>query len=317
MRQQLRVSRCRGVWPALASVAEASRSVHFDAAPSVALRTLLVGASWRHLHVAPCEGFAAHALLGARLRRRSAIPLAARLLHSAPPDRTSSQHQEHGKGDGADVPLRELHSSALAASRDDPAAPPREVREVTTRTCVRGGACGALVSVSLTQLACLPSAVGCRVQVDIGDLTEARAEVARAVKSAQGEDAGRVQEATQMTKTVATWIASVPAKLGGLARMSRAEWQTMLNGFWVAIKKEAHHFWVSRTRPAASSCAEPLFCRSPGRQQAALRRGSDFHAPHWRRAARESAVTVRAASARLLVVLAPFDTRVSGASASS
>jgi hypothetical protein len=26
--------------------------------------------------------------------------------------------------------------------------------------------------------------------------------------------------------------------------MSRAEWSVMLGGFWVSIKKEAHHFWV-------------------------------------------------------------------------
>lgn len=82
--------------------------------------------------------------------------------------------------------------------------------------------------------------------MDIDDLTEARAEAARALKSAKGEDVGRVREATQMTKSVAAWVATVPAKLSGLARMSRAEWATMLGGFWVAIKKEAHHFWVRR-----------------------------------------------------------------------
>jgi hypothetical protein len=140
MRQQLRASRCRGVWPALASVAEASRSVHFDAAPSVAVRTLLVGAAGRHLHVAPCEGFAAHVLLGAQLRRRSTAPLTARLLHAAPPDRTQSQQQQHGKGDGADVPLRDMHTSAVPSGKDDPAAPLREVREAATRTCVWRGA---------------------------------------------------------------------------------------------------------------------------------------------------------------------------------
>ena len=224
--------------------------MHFDAAPSLAVRTLLAGAAGRHLHVAPCEGFAAHALLGAQLRRRSAAPLAARLLHTAPPDRTSSQQQQHGKGDGADLPLRDLHTSALAAAKDDPAAPPREVREAAGCTCAWSGACGALVSPLLTRACPPPGRVGCRPQVDIDDLTEARAEAARVVKSAQGVEVGRVQEATQMTKTVAAWIASVPAKMGGLARMSRAEWQTMLSGFWVAIKKEAHHFWVSRTRRA-------------------------------------------------------------------
>ena len=227
--------------------------MHFDAAPSIAVRKLLVGAAGRHLHVAPCEGFAAHALLGAQLRRRSAAPLVARLLHAAPPERTPSQQQQQGKGDGADVPP-DSHTSALASGKDDPAAPPREVREAASRTCVRRGACGTLVSPALTQAGPPPGRVGCRPQVDIDDLTEARAEAARAVKSAQGEEVGRVQEATQMTKTVAAWVASVPAKMGGLARMSRAEWQTMLSGFWVAIKKEAHHFWVSRfwgAQPAA------------------------------------------------------------------
>ena len=233
--------------------------MHFDAAPSVAIRTLLVGAAGRHLHVAPCEGFAAHALLGAQLRRRSTAPLAARLLHAAPPDRTPSQQQQHGKGDGAEAPLRDVHTSALASGKDDPAAPPREVRESASCTCARRGASGALVPVALTRLACLPVVSVVRPQVDIDDLAEARAEAARAVKSAQGEEAGRVQEATQMTKTVAAWVASVPAKIGGLAKMSRAEWQTMLSGFWVAIKKEAHHFWVSRTPPAACSCTEPRF----------------------------------------------------------
>jgi hypothetical protein len=109
-----------------------------------------------------------------------------------------------------------------------------------------------------------PAAVGCRLQVDIDDLTEARAEAARALKSAQGEEVGRVQEATQMTKTVATWVASVPAKLGGLAKMSRAEWATMLGGFWVAIKKEAHHFWVRAAR-------RRLICL-PGAEPAAVYR---------------------------------------------
>jgi len=93
--------------------------------------------------------------------------------------------------------------------------------------------------------------------VDIDDLTEARAEAARALKSAKGEDVGRVREATQMTKSVAAWVATVPAKLGGLARMSRAEWATMLGGFWVAIKKEAHHFWV-RWRERCHARLAPL-----------------------------------------------------------
>jgi hypothetical protein len=40
--------------------------------------------------------------------------------------------------------------------------------------------------------------------------------------------------------------------------MSRAEWATMLSGFWVAVKKEAHHFWARAAqllaRHAAAAC---------------------------------------------------------------
>lgn len=247
----MRASRLRGVWP-LASAAEASRAVHHDAAPLLAVRTLLVGGARRQFGVAPWEGFAAHALLGAQLRRRGAAPLAARLLHAAPPERDPAQ-QAHGRGDGVDAPLRNIHSAALASSRDEAAAPPREVREAATRACLRLRGCAARVSPALTRLAVRPASFGCRSQVDIDDLTEARAEAARAVKSAQGEEVGRVQEATQITKTAAAWVASVPAKLGGLAKMSRAEWATMLGGFWVAIKKEAHHFWVRAARKLLSA----------------------------------------------------------------
>lgn len=120
--------------------------MHYVATSSAAARTLPVGAAGRQLCVAPWEGFAAQ-LLGAQLRRRAAAPLAARLLHAAPPDRDPSQ-QQHGRGDSTDVPLRDIHSSALAAARDDASAPPREVRGVATR--VRRGACFAPVSRPLT-----------------------------------------------------------------------------------------------------------------------------------------------------------------------
>ena len=64
-----------------------------------------------------------------------------------------------------------------------------------------------------------------------------------------------------MTKTVAAWVSSLPSKLAGLAKMSRAEWATMLGGFWVAIKKEAHHFWVSAaSRLRFRLLAELLSC---------------------------------------------------------
>jgi hypothetical protein len=98
-----------------------------------------------------------------------------------------------------------------------------------------------------------------RSQLDCDDLTEARAEAARALKSANGkEDAGRLREAAVFAKAVAAWCATVPDKLRGLARMSRAEWATMLSGFWVAVKKEAHHFWARAAqllaRHAAAAC---------------------------------------------------------------
>ncbi len=86
-------------------------------------------------------------------------------------------------------------------------------------------------------------------QCDIDDLAEARAEAARALKTANGDQGGRLSGAGRAASSVAAWTASVPGKLLGLARMSRAEWATMLGGFWVAIKKEAHHFWVRASRP--------------------------------------------------------------------
>ena len=64
-------------------------------------------------------------------------------------------------------------------------------------------------------------------------------------------------------KTVATWAASVPGKLAGLARMSRAEWGVMLSGFWVAVKKEAHHFWVRRAPLCAAALRPGAETRGP------------------------------------------------------
>jgi len=141
-RPKWRLSRVvRSVWQPLASAAETSRAVHHDAATAAAVRTLLAGAAGRVPRgVPPWQGFAAQTLLGAQLRRHSAAPLAARLLHSTPPGRDSSQQQQQ-QGRGADVPLRDAHSAALATAKDDAPAPEREVRGAATRTCSRLGAC--------------------------------------------------------------------------------------------------------------------------------------------------------------------------------
>jgi hypothetical protein len=87
-------------------------------------------------------------------------------------------------------------------------------------------------------------------QLDIDDLAEARAEATRACNANKAKENSRLSEAVTYAKAAAAWSATVPGRLRGLAGMSRAEWAVMLSGFWVAIKKEAHHFWVRRERPS-------------------------------------------------------------------
>lgn len=85
-------------------------------------------------------------------------------------------------------------------------------------------------------------------QVDIEDLAEARAEAARCVAKPPQAGSARVRAAAASVGAagvaVAAWTATVPAKLLGLARMSRGEWSALFGRGWAAVKKEAHHFWV-------------------------------------------------------------------------
>ena len=80
--------------------------------------------------------------------------------------------------------------------------------------------------------------------LNVGDLAEVRAEATRSVKEARAAEDGWARAAVTASKGATAWLLTVPAKLHGLRRMSRAEWATMLSGIWAAIKKEAHHFWA-------------------------------------------------------------------------
>ena len=79
--------------------------------------------------------------------------------------------------------------------------------------------------------------------MSIEDLTEARAEAARA-RSKPAEGSSWAASGVATAKSLAAWTATVPSKLAGLASMSRGEWRAMLSRMWVAIKHEAHHYWV-------------------------------------------------------------------------
>ena len=43
---------------------------------------------------------------------------------------------------------------------------------------------------------------------------------------------------------VINFILSVPGRLAAFAKLSRAERIETYKGWWQAIKKEAHHYWV-------------------------------------------------------------------------
>ena len=179
------------------------------------------------------RGFSASALShchgppGAQLRRRLAT---ARQLHSSAAG-LASQDQAKRQPPAADAPARELHTSASTSAREEGDAP-REVRRRTPH--LRQGV-APRAACSLAPLA---------QALNVGDLAEVRAEATRSVKEARAAEDGWARAAVTASKGATAWLLTVPAKLHGLRRMSRAEWATMLSGIWAAIKKEAHHFWA-------------------------------------------------------------------------
>jgi len=110
--------------------------------------------------------------------------------------------------------------------------------------------------------------------VRIDDLAEARAEAERSLKEAQAAGPPWTRAVLSGARALLDWLLSVPAKLSGLARMSRAEWAALFSRTWAAVKAEAHHYWVrARARARRGALAHSLArlapscctwrCRSP------------------------------------------------------
>lgn len=66
----------------------------------------------------------------------------------------------------------------------------------------------------------------------------------RAAALARESEPGWLSSVGPAARSVAGALATVPEKVQELANMSRAEWMTMFRGWWVVIKREAHHLWV-------------------------------------------------------------------------
>ena len=49
---------------------------------------------------------------------------------------------------------------------------------------------------------------------------------------------------------VAKFVLSIPGRLVRFAALSSAERGQVYRGWWTTIKKEAYHYWVSRSRPS-------------------------------------------------------------------
>jgi hypothetical protein len=88
-----------------------------------------------------------------------------------------------------------------------------------------------------------------------------RAEAARSLKEAQAAEGGWTRGALSALRSVVAWLLGVPSKLAGLARMSRAEWSTLLSRMWASIKAEAHHYWARSPR-CRRSHSGPALSRS-------------------------------------------------------
>ena len=104
-------------------------------------------------------------------------------------------------------------------------------------------------------------------QVDMDDLAAARKAAELHAQAAAANEPGWLASMGPAAKTVAQFFLSVPTRVKNLGAMSRAEWRTMLHGWWVIIKKEAHHYWVGTKLLWAEIQAIPR--RHPGSPHAA------------------------------------------------
>ncbi len=206
------------------------------------------------------RGFSASALdsrlqHGVALRRRPFGAHAVRLLHASVHAGDDASARAARPGATIDAPSRDVHTSAATSTRDEAEAA-REVR--ANERAVRAQCRTRRITHPHTHLQV----------VSIDDLAEVRAEAARTVQEAKAAEGGSSNALVAGSKAATAWLLTVPAKLGGLARMSRAEWATMLSGAWVAVKKEAHHFWVRRACDVTSDPnSELALIRSPHRTQ--------------------------------------------------